>query len=150
MEKLARIAFQNTEVKRMKAESCYQIGRMKHFQGDTQTALSYYEYAVKAWPEFPLAQYGLGQMFLLMDRIPEAIACFERALKQDPTNAEILKVLASLCANLNDLSKSIEYFRKLNESHKKKIKEPEVPSLYCIYPPSPPNDYLRFGLKLHN
>ncbi|GIY09285.1 RNA polymerase-associated protein CTR9 homolog [Caerostris extrusa] len=65
VQHLALHAFHNTENEAMRAESCYQLARSFHIQGDFDQAFQYYYQATQfASPSFVLPQYGLGQMYI--------------------------------------------------------------------------------------
>ena len=58
-------AFHGTEVETMRSESCYQLARAFHVQGDYDQAFQYYYQATQfAAPGFVLPHFGLGQMYL--------------------------------------------------------------------------------------
>lgn len=64
MQHLALHAFHNTENEAMRAESCYQLARAFHSQGDYDQAFQYYYQATQFAPaNFVLPHYGLGQMY---------------------------------------------------------------------------------------
>lgn len=61
---MALAAYHNTEIPKIRAESCYQLGRSFHARGDYEQAFKYYFQAVHHWPEYTLALYALGQLYL--------------------------------------------------------------------------------------
>lgn len=67
------------------------------------------------WPEFTLAHYGLGQMYLAKGEIAKAITSFEAVIKKYPDNYETLKILASLYAHTGKRDKAIHNFRRITE-----------------------------------
>lgn len=65
VHQLAMHAFHNTENEAMRAESCYQMARALHVEGNYDKAFQYYYLATQfASPNFLLPFYGLGQMYL--------------------------------------------------------------------------------------
>ena len=65
MQHLALHAFHNTENEAMRAESCYQLARAFHVQGDYDQAFQYYYQATQfASSGFVLPHFGLGQMYI--------------------------------------------------------------------------------------
>lgn len=65
MQHLALHAFHGTEVEAMQAESCYQLARAFHVQGDFDQAFQYYYQATQfAAAGYVLPHFGLGQMYL--------------------------------------------------------------------------------------
>jgi RNA polymerase-associated protein CTR9 len=76
--KLARVALKHTEIDHVKAESHYHIARVLHAQGEYDEAFRHYYQATKLYKNFPLADYGLGQIYLRRQKRVEAIECFEK------------------------------------------------------------------------
>lgn len=65
VQHLALHAFHNTENEAMRAESCYQLARSFHVQGDYDQAFQYYYQSTQFAPvNFVLPHYGLGQMYI--------------------------------------------------------------------------------------
>lgn len=65
MRHLALHAINNTENEPMRAESCYQLARALHVQGDYDQAFQYYYQATQFAPaHFVLPHFGLGQMYI--------------------------------------------------------------------------------------
>lgn len=65
VQHLALHAFHNTENEAMRAESCYQLARSFHVQGDYDQAFQYYYQSTQFAPSnFVLPHYGLGQMYI--------------------------------------------------------------------------------------
>jgi RNA polymerase-associated protein CTR9 len=87
------MALANTEVDKIKSESCYQIGRCYHATNEFDLAYQYYSQAINFWAENVLAQFGLGKMFLYKSENDKAIKCFETVLSAHPDNYDTLKVL---------------------------------------------------------
>ena len=77
---------------KIRAESCYQVARSYHVKGEYDQAFQYYFQSVSLWPEYPLAQYRLGQMYIFKKEPEKALGCFENVLSACPDNYETLKV----------------------------------------------------------
>ncbi|CAH3158758.1 unnamed protein product [Porites lobata] len=119
VQHLALHAFHGTEVEAMQAESCYQIARAFHVQGDYDQAFQYYYQATQfASPNFILPHFGLGQMYIARGDTNNAAQCFEKVLKATPGNYETLKILGSLYSTSTDLDK-----RETAKNHLKKVTE---------------------------
>ena len=103
---LAQGAVSHTEVPEIKAEAYYHLAQNDHKDGNFQSAYSNYLKAVQKWPDFVLAQFGLGQMYIHRKEYSKAINCFETVLKRYPDNQDSLKILGSLYAQMGDLDKS--------------------------------------------
>jgi tetratricopeptide (TPR) repeat protein len=56
-------------------------GQDAHEKGDLETALKFYDEALKLLPEFPEAQYQRGNAFIQMGKADEAEKAFRRALE---------------------------------------------------------------------
>ncbi|RWS22039.1 RNA polymerase-associated protein CTR9-like protein, partial [Leptotrombidium deliense] len=119
VQHLALHAFHNTENEAMRAESCYQLARAFHIQGDYDQAFQYYYQATQfASPNFVLPQFGLGQMYIHRGDTENASICFEKVLKVHPGNYETMKVLGSLYAQANNQTKRDQaktYLKKVTE-----------------------------------
>ncbi|XP_021927029.1 RNA polymerase-associated protein CTR9 homolog isoform X3 [Zootermopsis nevadensis] len=119
VQHLALHAFHNTENEAMRAESCYQLARAFHVQGDYDQAFQYYYQATQFAPAvFVLPHFGLGQMYIYREDTENAAQCFEKVLKAQPGNYETMKILGSLYANSSSQSK-----RDIAKSHLRKVTE---------------------------
>ncbi|RZF42744.1 hypothetical protein LSTR_LSTR007721 [Laodelphax striatellus] len=119
VQHLALHAFHNTENEAMRAESCYQLARAFHVQGDYDQAFQYYYQATQfAPPMFVLPHFGLGQMYIYRGDSENAAQCFEKVLKAQPGNYETMKILGSLYASSSSQSK-----RDIAKNHLRKVTE---------------------------
>uniref|UniRef100_A0A4W3H0L9 RNA polymerase-associated protein CTR9 homolog n=1 Tax=Callorhinchus milii TaxID=7868 RepID=A0A4W3H0L9_CALMI len=119
VQHLALHAFHNTEVEAMQAESCYQLARSFHVQGDYDQAFQYYYQATQfASTTFVLPFFGLGQMYIYRGDKENAAQCFEKVLKAYPNNYETMKILGSLYATSEEQEK-----REVAKGHLKKVTE---------------------------
>lgn len=62
----------------------FQQGQDAHQAGDLNTALGFYEQALKARPEFPEAEYQRASALIALDRLPEAEKSLRRAIDLQP------------------------------------------------------------------
>ncbi|TKR78211.1 hypothetical protein L596_019056 [Steinernema carpocapsae] len=100
VDHLALTAFHSAPNDVIRAESCYQLARCYHCQGDFDKAFRFYYQATQfASQSFVLPYYGLGQVYIHRDDLDNAIMCFERVLKAFPNNYETLKIMGSLYAH---------------------------------------------------
>jgi RNA polymerase-associated protein CTR9 len=117
VQHLALHAFHNTENEAIRAESCYQLARSFHIQGDYDQAFQYYYQSTQfAGVSFVLPNFGLGQMYIYRGDTENAAQCFEKVLKQEPDNYETMKILGSLYANSTSQSKrdiAKDYLKKV-------------------------------------
>ncbi|EGC31227.1 hypothetical protein DICPUDRAFT_50293, partial [Dictyostelium purpureum] len=89
-------ALNNTDVSHIKAESSYLVGKALHATQRWSEALQFYHQAVLKNPDFYLAQFGLGQIYIHNEDFDKAISCFENVLAKQPNNYETLQILGSL------------------------------------------------------
>lgn len=113
-EELVFAAFHNTKSPKIKAESCYNMARAYHHKKDYDSAFKYYYRIVsRLWPEYTLARYGLGQLYIQRNEIDKAVEEFEQILKVDPENLETNLALGNLYARKRDSKKSLAYLKKV-------------------------------------
>jgi RNA polymerase-associated protein CTR9 len=108
---LAAMARDATDDEHCRAESLYLIARAHHALGQLDQAIAQYSMAVVSWPEFPLAQYGLGQMHLHKGELDKAAACFEKVLAAVPDNYETLCALGAIYTHLGRREQALQHVR---------------------------------------
>jgi RNA polymerase-associated protein CTR9 len=119
VQQLAMHAFHNTELEAIRAETCFQLARSYHIQGDLDQAFQYYYQATQFNSvNFILPFFGLGQMYLYKNDSENAALCFERVLKNSPANYEALKILGSIYSGSKEQEK-----KELAKQHLKKVTE---------------------------
>lgn len=59
----------------------FNLGQDAHEKGDFQTALKFYDEAVKLAPEFPEVEFQRGNIFILLNKPDEAEKAFRRAIE---------------------------------------------------------------------
>jgi RNA polymerase-associated protein CTR9 len=119
VQQLAMHAFHNTENEAIRAETCYQLARSYHIQGDLEQAFQYYYQATQFnSTNFILPYFGLGQMYVYKSDFENAAVCFEKVLKTSPGNYESLKILASIYSKSKDHEK-----REIAKQNLKKVTE---------------------------
>ena len=109
------VCFSQTEAETENPAALFNQGQDAHEKGDFNTALKFYDKAVKLAPEFPEAEYQRGNALQSLGKIAEAEKAFRRAieLRQDWTLP--MTSLGALLVDKNDfieaekvLSKAIE------------------------------------------
>lgn len=60
----------------------FEKAQTAHARGDLARALAYYEEAIKVKPEFPEAEFQMGNVLASLGRLGEAESAFRRAIKQ--------------------------------------------------------------------
>jgi len=112
---LAQRAFRNSASNKIRAESCYHMGRAFHAQCDHASALQWYGQAAKENADYLPPQYGLGQMHLVNHDNSKAIECFEKVLKEAPDNVDALKVIGTLYALTDRRTLAINRLSRVTE-----------------------------------
>eukprot|EP01104_Vermistella_antarctica_P010352 TRINITY_DN2757_c1_g2_i1.p1 TRINITY_DN2757_c1_g2~~TRINITY_DN2757_c1_g2_i1.p1 ORF type:complete len:1070 (+),score=325.80 TRINITY_DN2757_c1_g2_i1:164-3373(+) len=115
VQSLARSAYNATDVLQIKAESFYLLGRSFQAQSDYDSALQHYHDSARIWPEYSLALFGLGQMYLFKGQHTKAIASFEKVLALSSDNFETQRVLGYLYAVTGRRLKAIATIRRACE-----------------------------------
>lgn len=109
VQHLALHALSNTEHQQIRAEACYQLGRCFHVQNEFEQAFRYYNQATQfSSPKYALPFYYLGLMYLQRSEpsdVEQAILCFEKILKEYPTEHDTMRTLGHLYAESNDREK---------------------------------------------
>ena len=82
-------------------------------QSNFELAFQGYLQSVNKWPTFPLALFGLGQIYLYKDEEGAAIDHFEKVLKEVPNNYEALKILGMLYMKNNRDPDALDVVQRL-------------------------------------
>ncbi|EGG16854.1 RNA polymerase II complex component [Cavenderia fasciculata] len=109
---LAQAAMSNTDINQIKAEASYIIAKAYHATDKWNEALQNYHQATLKSPDFYLAQFGLGQVYLHNNDYEKAVGCFEAVLEKQPENYEALQILGSLY-KVSSQSKNIEKIKNV-------------------------------------
>jgi RNA polymerase-associated protein CTR9 len=115
VSRLAKLSFQNTAVKKIRAESTYLIARAYHAEGKLAEAMSAYQEAEKFWAEMPLLCFPMGQLHMQAGQYAEAVGCFEKHLAQDPECAYTIKALGAAHQLLGDPARAQVYLKRALE-----------------------------------
>eukprot|EP01117_Protostelium_nocturnum_P007261 TRINITY_DN2598_c0_g1_i2.p1 TRINITY_DN2598_c0_g1~~TRINITY_DN2598_c0_g1_i2.p1 ORF type:complete len:1004 (-),score=427.67 TRINITY_DN2598_c0_g1_i2:118-3129(-) len=110
----ASSAYSTTQNEKTKAEASYRVARAHHSQDNFSEAFKWYTSSIRSWSDYPLAQFGMGQMYLHNGENEKAIKCFESVLKTQPDNFEALRILGSLSKTSNR-SKAFVLLKKVVE-----------------------------------
>ena len=124
--KLATKAFNSTEVKKIRAESCYHIARTYHIKNEFEQAHKYYEYAVQFWPDYLLPQYGLGQTNVHLNKLSEAMACLDMVLKAHPNSYEVRKLMGCVAHRNGLVDKALQHLIFITENYPEERIDEEV------------------------
>ncbi|KAJ8982269.1 hypothetical protein NQ317_007241 [Molorchus minor] len=112
VQHLALHAFHNTENEAMRAESCYQLARAFHVQGDYDQAFQYYYQATQFAPAaFVLPHFGLGQMYIYRGDSENSLNSFPDDIEAWIELAQILEQ-SDLQGSLNAYGTAIQILKK--------------------------------------
>eukprot|EP01133_Synstelium_polycarpum_P017178 gene17178-20466_t len=109
---LSTAAYNNSEASQIRAEASYQLARAHHANDRWGDAHQNYHQAVLKFPDFSLAQFGLGQTSLHNGELEKSIQCFESVLERNPENPEALQVLGALYRHSTQ-SKNVDKIRNV-------------------------------------
>src|SRR6478672_5996579 len=109
---LMSLAFSTTVVTRAQNEpglednsadpmKLFDLGQNAHAHGDFERAISYYEEAVNLRPEFPEAQFQLGNALVSLQRFDQAETAYRKAIELRPAWASPRSALGLLLVRLN-------------------------------------------------
>jgi tetratricopeptide (TPR) repeat protein len=85
---------------------CYQN------QGEKEKALEFFQKALELDAQNPDAAYNAGLILFELNRVDEALANFDRALKVKPGVPEYLEMAGRCHINQGDFAKAIEYLEQ--------------------------------------
>ncbi|HYV51396.1 MAG TPA: tetratricopeptide repeat protein, partial [Dongiaceae bacterium] len=94
------------------------LGRLLHEAGEVQAAEEHYRLALAVRPDDPTAAYNLGVSLQDLERFPEAMHAYDRALKSDPQNADAHYNLAQVYEAIGKpmmAFRHLQIYRKLIE-----------------------------------
>jgi len=88
-----------------------QLGNQAYHQRDLDTAAQYYQSCLERDPNFTIARYNLGVVYLEQEKSDFALAELKDVIANDPNYAEAYNNLGILYHRRHDLSTAIQYFR---------------------------------------
>jgi len=91
------------------------LGNAYYFKGDLELSEKYYLEALKAKPGFTRALRGLAQTYIVMGRIPEAVAKLEKAVRKAPDSPVLHFELAKAYQLTLEFKKAYNSYRKVVE-----------------------------------
>eukprot|EP00162_Nutomonas_longa_P015966 comp22457_c0_seq1/m.55291 comp22457_c0_seq1/g.55291 ORF comp22457_c0_seq1/g.55291 comp22457_c0_seq1/m.55291 type:complete len:1117 (+) comp22457_c0_seq1:115-3465(+) len=150
VNKMAVKAFQNTTVKKMRGESYFYLARVHHAENRLEEATKAYIESEKLWPENPLLQFPLGQMYFHRGQYQKAKELFEKHYAQDPECPFTLKALGAVNRILGDTERAASYYRTALELTKNTDAEVliELSRLLELSDPKLSSTYLENALRL--
>ncbi|KAJ1973344.1 protein required for normal CLN1 and CLN2 G1 cyclin expression [Dimargaris xerosporica] len=104
----------NADTPAIEAESHYQAARNYHRLEDYERACDHYQRAVKLNATHHLARFGLGQILLHHQKLPEALALFEQFVETHPACIEAWNMLGAIHARLpNHQAQALQAFDRV-------------------------------------
>lgn len=94
------------------ANAHYNLARALAVSGDLDGAAAEYGIFLKQKPDDPAAQAGLGSIYYMQRRYPEALPYFREAARLNPNDADIETNLGTVLAITGDLPGAIEAFEQ--------------------------------------
>ena len=88
-----------------------QLGNQAYHQRDLETAAKHYLYCLELDPNFTIARYNLGVVYLEQEKSDLAFQELQEVVANDPNYAEAYNNLGILYHRRHELSTAIEYFR---------------------------------------
>jgi tetratricopeptide (TPR) repeat protein len=92
------------------------LGALYFGQGKKETALNHYEYAARLEPHNDTLQKNLADFYFIeAGRVEEALRIYTKLLKTDPTDTEILLIMAQICESLKKIKDAKVFYTKVLE-----------------------------------
>lgn len=90
----------------------FEKAQTAHARGELERALSYYQEAIKVRPEFPEAEFQLGNVFVSLGRLTEAESAFRQAINLRKHWSLPYSALGALLARVNRESEATPLLRE--------------------------------------
>ena len=90
----------------------YYLAQLFRENGDTPSAIEFYERALRLDPTYLAAQVWLGEVYLDASRPEDAEAAFERALGLNPSSAAALSGMGRTALAVGDAERAVEYLEQ--------------------------------------
>lgn len=126
--KLAINMYQNAiDIDPRKKGAYLSIALYYHMNGNLSKAREEYLDVIRRFPQYPVAHFNLGLLYLEQDSVKKAYQCFNNTVKVDPTNGDAYlyrgityKVMGDTAAARNDFVQAQSF---LPEDDKRPVKE---------------------------
>ncbi|OCR02463.1 TIGR03032 family protein [Oscillatoriales cyanobacterium USR001] len=94
------------------AEYLLNLGNDAYNQGNLEAAMQQYQKCLELKPDYLMARYNLGVVYLEQEQWKEAIIELEQVIATDPNHAEAYNNLAIISQHEHRLNQAIEYYQK--------------------------------------
>ena len=88
-----------------------QLGNQAYHQRELDQAIQNYQHCLELDPNFTIARYNLGVVYLEQEKSDLAFSHLEQVIKNDPNYAQAYNNLGILYHRQHQLKRAIEYFR---------------------------------------
>ncbi len=97
------------------AEYLLNLGNDAYNQGNLEAAMQQYQKCLELKPDYLIARYNLGVVYLEQELWEEAIIELEKVIATDPNYAEAYNYLGIISQHEHRLNQAIEYYQKAIE-----------------------------------
>lgn len=94
------------------AEYLLNLGNDAYNQGNLEAAMQQYQKCLELKPDYLMARYNLGVVYLEQEQWEEAILELEQVIATDPNHAEAYNNLGIISQHEHRLNEAIEYYQK--------------------------------------
>ncbi|MDF0555340.1 TIGR03032 family protein [Kamptonema sp. UHCC 0994] len=88
------------------------LGNDAYNQGNLEAAMQQYQKCLELKPDYLMARYNLGVVYLEQEQWEEAIIELEQVIARDPNHAEAYNNLGIISQHEHRLNQAIEYYQK--------------------------------------
>lgn len=97
------------------AEYLLNLGNDAYNQGNLEAAMQQYQKCLELKPDYLMARYNLGVVYLEQEQWEEGIIKLEQVIATDPNHAEAYNNLGIIFQHQHRLNQAIEYYQKAIE-----------------------------------
>lgn len=101
------------------ANAAYEIGELHRLAGEPEPAKTYFEAALKIYPNFPEANVGLGTVLASLDKPTQALPYLKAAIANDPTDEASWYRLSQVERSLGNRTEQEVAMKKFLSLHSK-------------------------------
>jgi tetratricopeptide (TPR) repeat protein len=94
------------------AQTLHLLGLIEHQRGRSDTAIEHIRMAIMRDERDQAFHHNLGNILRALDRLAEAISCYERALDLAPTSVDALYNLGNTYQDLGQPERAVAYFER--------------------------------------
>ena len=91
----------------------YNLAEIEREHGSAKDAAAYYSRALQLNPKLPNIHRHLGEVYLAINDTDQALAQFESAVAEQPSDSVSLRLLGMLCVRKEQFARAIPYLNKV-------------------------------------